>query len=131
MAIEWKEKFMIGDGKIDAEHQEWFRLANQFLLADGAQAMQACGDAFSQYTRHHFFHEEVLMREMQFPFTATHVKDHDTLWSTLEKILDVAGKNVLSKEEMEDFVGYWLVNHIVNFDKPFAVYVKRRCTSPA
>jgi hemerythrin-like metal-binding protein len=125
MEIEWQDKYKIGDGKIDAEHQEWFRLANQFLMADEQRSMQECGEAFSKYTRHHFFYEEAFMREIQFPFTATHVKEHDQLVSTLEKIMDVVGKDVLSRSELEDFVRYCLVKHIANYDAPLTVYIRR------
>ena len=129
MEIEWQDKYKIGDGKIDAEHQEWFRLANRFLMANERQSMQECGEAFSQYTRHHFFYEEAFMREIQFPFTATHVKEHDRLVSTLEKILDVVDKDVLSKAELEDFVGYCLAKHIATYDAPLAVYIRRKAVN--
>ena len=92
--------------------------------------MHASGHAFSQYTRHHFFHEEILMRDIRYPFTATHAKEHEGLVSTLNKILDVVGKEVLSKEELEEFVGYCLVKHISTCDSQLAVYVRRNATAP-
>ena len=125
MALDWDDRYTIGDGRIDAEHQEWFRLAKEFLKAGSVQSMYESGIAFSQYTRHHFFHEEILMREIQYPFTATHAKEHEGLVSTLNKILDVVGKDVLSKEELEEFVGYCLVKHISTDDSQLAVYVRR------
>ena len=130
MKIEWQEKYKIGDSHIDAEHQEWFRLANKFLMADEKQSRRAHGEAFSKYTRHHFFYEEVSMREIQFPFTATHVKEHDLLVSTLEKILEVVDEDLLEKAELEDFVGYCLVNHIATFDAPLSVYIRRKGSTP-
>jgi hemerythrin-like metal-binding protein len=130
MEIEWQDKYQIGDAKIDAEHQEWFRLANKFLMAADQQSMRECGSAFSEYTQHHFFYEETFMRAIHFPFIATHVKEHDRLVSTLDKILDVVDKDVLSKEELDDFVGYCLVKHIANFDAPLAVYVDRKRGAP-
>jgi hemerythrin-like metal-binding protein len=126
MAFEWMDRYKIGDSQIDAEHQEWFRLANTFLRADAEQSVQESGEAFSQYTRHHFFQEETLMREVEFPLTAIHVKEHDRLVGTLEKIRDVVDKDVLSKEELEGFVGYCLVQHIANFDAPFSTYIRRK-----
>jgi hemerythrin-like metal-binding protein len=130
MEIEWQDKFKIGDVKIDAEHEEWFRLANRFLNAGEQQAMHACGKAFSQFTRHHFFYEEAFMREIQFPFTATHVKEHDRLVSTLDKLLEVIEKDVLSKTEIEEFVSYCMAKHIANYDAPLAVYVRRNAVAP-
>jgi len=126
MALEWKEKYEIGDRKIDAEHQEWFRLANLFLVTDDELVMNSTGEEFFQYTLHHFVHEEVSMRELQYPFIASHIKDHESLVSTLKKVLEV-GKNELAKDELEDFVGYGLVKHITSYDSRFTLYVKRNC----
>ena len=125
MALDWKDKYKIGDGKIDAEHQEWFRLAKEFLTAGNVQSMHQSGETFSRYTQNHFSQEEIFMRDIQYPFTASHAKEHEGLVSTLNKILDVLGQDVLSKDELEDFLNYCLVKHISTFDSMLAVYVKR------
>lgn len=125
MALDWKDTHMVGDCTMDAEHQEWFQLANQFLMAGERQSMHASGKAFSQYTKHHFVNEEALMHKTQFPYTATHIKEHERLVSNLDKILDVVGMDVLSQAELEDFVTLSLAKHIANYDRPFAVYVRR------
>ena len=130
MTLQWQDRYKIGDNKIDAEHQYWFRLANNFLTAIDKQSMSASGEVFAQYTEHHFFHEEVLMHDLAYPFIATHIKEHERLVNTLSKILDI-GRDSLSKEELEDFVAYWLVKHITDYDAPFTVYVKRNCLTPA
>jgi hemerythrin len=121
MALEWKEKYRIGDGQVDAQHQEWFQLANRFLMTCDEQSFSASGEAFFHYTRHHFFHEESLMRERQYPLAAAHAKEHEKLLSTLTKILGI-GRSVLSKEELDDFVNYCLVKHITTHDAPLAKY---------
>lgn len=125
MALDWKDTHMVGDCTMDAEHQEWFQLANQFLTAGERHSMHASGQAFFQYTRHHFVNEEALMHKTQFPYTATHIKEHERLVSNLEKILDVVGMNVLSQTELEDFVGLSLAKHIAKYDRPFALYFRR------
>jgi hemerythrin-like metal-binding protein len=125
MALNWNDKYKIGDGKIDAEHQEWFRLANAFLAADCVQSMTASGEVFSQYTRQHFSEEEILMHQVQYPLMETHTREHQGLVSTLDKILDVVGEDVLTKVELEDFVGYCLAKHITTDDSRFALYIKR------
>jgi hemerythrin-like metal-binding protein len=124
MALVWEERYSIGDGAVDAEHQEWFRLANDFLMSHEAQSLHESGEAFSQYTRHHFLHEETFMRELRYPLEATHVEDHEFLVRTLTKVLDV-GKNVLTVDELNEFVSYCLVKHIDRHDAPLALYGRR------
>jgi hemerythrin len=55
----------------------------------------------------------------------THVKENDRLVSTKEKILEVVDKDMLPKEELKDFVGYYLVKHISTYDVP-TVYSRRK-----
>jgi hemerythrin-like metal-binding protein len=131
MAVEWSDKYLIGEVKIDAEHREWFRLANDFLVAVNRQARQDSGAAFSSYTRQHFLKEETLMREVRFPFTDTHVSEHDRLFDTLDKIFDACTEEVLSKLELEEFVAYTLATHISSFDAQLSVYIRRNCPAPA
>ena len=131
MAVEWNDKYLIGEVKIDAEHREWFRLANDVLVAVDRKTRHDSGAAFSSYTRHHFFKEEILMREVLYPFIATHVRDHDRLFSTLEKIFDVRTEEVLSKVELEEFVAYTLATHISSFDAQLSVYIRRNFPASA
>jgi hemerythrin len=70
------------------------------------------------------------MRDIQYPFTSTHVQEHEGLVSTLNKILDVLGQDVLSQDELEEFVNYCLVKHISTYDTMLAVYVKRNAIAP-
>jgi hemerythrin len=127
MLIEWNAKRKIGHARIDAEHQELFRLANKFLTACTKQSMNETADVFNAYTRQHFSHEEAMMRQLRYPAAATHLHEHVGLLDTLDKIMDAIDEEILSKAELEDFVGYWLVKHIAIFDAPLAVYVRRNC----
>lgn len=131
MGLLWNDKYNIGEGKIDAEHRKWFRLANDFLTAQDGTSRKHSGEAFSRFTRQHFFTEETLMREIQYPFIATHVGDHERLLCTMQKIFDDDVVGSLSKVELEEFVGYTLSRHITAFDLPLSVYVRRGCVSPA
>jgi hemerythrin-like metal-binding protein len=121
---------MIGEATTDADHQEWFRLAHVFLVACEQRTRQDAGEAFSSFTRHHFFKEETLMREIRYPFLATHQNEHERLFGTLEKIFNVDVDEVLSKTELEEFVAFTLAKHITGFDAQLSVYVRRNCHAP-
>lgn len=125
MSLEWSDRYKIGEEKTDEEHLEWFRLANTFLAAVDLKSKQETGEAFRRYTCQHFFNEEAMMHEMQFPYIATHVEEHERLVYTLNQILDVAGDDVLTKTELDEFVGYCLTRHIIKFDAPLEIYLKQ------
>jgi hemerythrin-like metal-binding protein len=125
MALLWNEKYKLGETTIDAEHHEWFRLANDFLAAQDRDARVESGEAFSRYTGQHFVAEEALMRDIQYPFMTAHVGEHERLTSTLNKIFDVDVEEIFSSTELDEFVAYTLTKHITTFDSPLSVFIKR------
>jgi hemerythrin-like metal-binding protein len=128
MALLWNEKYRLGETTIDAEHHEWFRLANDFLAAPDRESRIESGEAFSLYTGQHFKTEETLMQEIQYPFISAHVGEHERLFSTLNKIFDINVDEILSSSELDEFVAYTLTKHITTFDSPLSLYIKRHVT---
>jgi hemerythrin-like metal-binding protein len=126
MALKWIDRYEVGDNQVDAQHKEWFQIANCFLMAGSEQTLSESGEAFLQYTQHHFSNEESLMQYCQYPAAVAHAKEHEVLVSTLTKIL-IIGRNALSKVELDDFVNYCLVKHITTHDAELAIYMRRRC----
>ena len=84
MAIEWDERYRIGDQTIDEEHQELFQIAGRFLNATSQESRRATAAELRSYTKKHFSHEEMLMHDVGYPFIATHVKLHDNLIARLD-----------------------------------------------
>jgi hemerythrin len=125
MSIEWDEKYRIGNEAIDEEHRELFSIANRFLKATDIEETRAAALELRLYTKEHFRHEEVLMREVGYPLTATHLRLHADLISKLDDI-DVKIQNgELHQIEIEEFINYWFIKHMAAMDAPLVVYVKR------
>jgi hemerythrin len=125
MSIEWSEKYRIGNEAIDEEHKELFRIANKFLEAKCTEAMRASAVELRNYTREHFLHEEILMHEVGYPLTATHLTLHADLISKLGAIEEKIERGDLHHPELEEFINFWFVKHMATVDAPLVVYVKR------
>ena len=125
MPIDWNEKYRIGNKFIDDQHEELFRNANRFLVASTLDEQRTCAMKFRQYTKEHFGQEEMLMHDINYPFIATHLRQHDGLIARLASITEQVEHGALSQPELEEFINYWFVKHIAAFDAPLAIYVKR------
>jgi hemerythrin-like metal-binding protein len=125
MSIEWDEKYRIGNKAIDEEHRELFSIANRFLQATGIEETRAAALELRLYTKDHFRHEEVLMREVSYPLTATHLRLHADLISKLDVIEAKIQNGELHQVEIEEFINYWFIKHMAAMDAPLVVYVKR------
>jgi hemerythrin-like metal-binding protein len=125
MSIEWDEKYRIGNKAIDEEHRELFGIANRFLQTTGIEETRAAALELRLYTKDHFRHEEVLMREVGYPLTATHLRLHEDLISKLGAIEAKIQNGELHQVEIEEFINYWFIKHMAAVDAPLVVYVKR------
>lgn len=126
MTIEWNDRYKIGHADIDAQHQELFRLANQFFAACDKAGLTQGAMSFFKYTREHFAHEEQLMAELHYPDRQAHVDQHNDLISALGTIATSIAKNTLDKADLESFLSGWLSNHIGASDASLAAFVQRQ-----
>jgi hemerythrin len=124
--LEWIEMNRVGDLKVGGEHHEWFQLANNFLFADNLREKDEAGKSFLQFTFRHFACEETKMIDTHFPFIASHVDEHERLFRTLKKILEVTEDFALSKNELEEYMGYCLTRHISQFDDHLDLFIRRK-----
>jgi hemerythrin-like metal-binding protein len=108
MSIEWNEKYRIGDEAIDEEHKELFRIAKEFMQATDTASQRASVMALRNYTSEHFRHEEILMHEVGYPLTATHLRLHTDLISKLDAIEEKIERGELHQTELEEFINYCL-----------------------
>jgi hemerythrin-like metal-binding protein len=125
MSIEWDEKYRIGNDAIDAEHQELFRIAKKFLEASDSESKRTAASALRKYTTEHFLHEEMLMHEVGYPLTASHLKLHEDLITRLGAIENKIEQDQLYQDDLEQFINHWFIKHMAALDAPLVVYVKK------
>lgn len=123
MTIVWKDSYKIGDAEIDAQHEELFKLANQFLAANDKATQTLCAMQLYAYTRKHFEHEENLMRQIGFPGLKIHREWHNRLITRLNRISLSIEKNTLDKQELENLINEWALDHIPYDDAQLAAYI--------
>jgi hemerythrin-like metal-binding protein len=122
MTIAWQASYQTGNGEIDAQHQELFDLANQFLqAADRAEKLLFAKKLF-RHTSAHFVHEEHLMQRIDYPDIAAHFQEHTALLDRFNDFSDQIAADTLNNEDLEATVRTWLVNHIVGADAELVAY---------
>ncbi len=138
--IEWSNELKLGVPAMDTEHRQLLKLTNDFLTAAGEQApfprlTRIMGELIAR-TRIHFQAEETLLDRAAYPGLAGHKAEHGRLlveaqrlyerFSTLEATsgTDQTAARALTLEAAQ-FLQRWLVDHIVNDDRPYRPYVLR------
>lgn len=126
----WDGSLATGDERVDADHRRLFELFDGLLDVEEQQqdghAIQAALEELTDYVAVHFAHEQDLMRHAGYPERgiAAHEAEHHKLTDrTREMVLEYRdGK--LEIEELVEFLGEWLTEHILQVDRLLIAHVK-------
>ena len=129
--LSWSKQYLIGNDLIDTEHEELFRLINDFHSRwSAAHNRQDIAKVFNQlvvYADLHFQHEEKIMDEANYPKLAEHQQIHESMIDTifrLQKSYEEA--NLHLEMDTMKFVKSWMVGHILENDYLFRDFLARK-----
>jgi hemerythrin len=120
--LTWDEHFSVGVASMDKQHQVIF---DHMSAVSSALEEEAPGsksalllEKFDIYCKMHFFEEERLMDEMQYPALAGHRRQHDLFVSELE------GFMAQEHQGLDDFFAIrdWFLSHILREDITYGAF---------
>lgn len=129
--LSWSTQYLIGDDLIDAEHEELFRLINDFHSRwQEAHNRQDIGKVFNQliaYAEIHFRHEEQIMENAGFPRLPDHQQIHESMIDEVFQLHKAYMEENLHLEmQTMKFVKSWLLQHILQNDYQFRDFLARK-----
>ncbi len=132
--FEWKDRYSVGIGSIDAQHQTLFRLAGELHQAmvsgQGKVTSGKILERLIQYTTTHFAHEERLMRLHEYPDLAAHKVEHDALTKKVIQFQsDFQTGRVTITVQLLQFLKNWLEHHIERSDQRYAPHFKNKAVA--
>ena len=124
--FEMKEEYLTGIQMIDEEHRELFRITeeayvvlNDEFIPDKFDQIITIIGRLKEYTIKHFADEEAYMESIQYKRMFTQKIEHAEFVEKLEDIdfdqMDLNQSDALLK--LLEFLGDWLVHHILEKDK--------------
>lgn len=129
--IVWKEVYQTGIVALDNEHKQLIAQINRLYEAirdkRGAGALGETIRMLLEYTEQHFQHEEQLLAQFHFPGREDHLEAHRSLRQQVEELemRCAAGSEELARE-LFNFLRAWLLEHILEVDKKYGVYLESR-----
>jgi hemerythrin len=133
---QWDDSFKTGDGVVDSQHQELFRMVNELhnaIIANkGKEILGPTLDKLAKYTIEHFQTEEGLMERIKYPSLSTHQQKHKDL---TDEVVDLVGKfkagQMVLSITLSNFLAKWLRHHIKEDDVALVNFSKASSTSAA
>ncbi len=128
--LSWSDQYLIGDVTIDSQHQELFRLINDFHTQwtedRDRQDIARVLNQLINYAQLHFKDEETIMEEAGYPKFVQHQQLHDAMVETIFKLhKDFTEGGLHLEMDTMRFVRAWLLEHILENDYIFRDFLAR------
>jgi hemerythrin-like metal-binding protein len=132
--IVWNDDFSLGNGVFDSQHRQLIDLINETTesLENNAPEADAIPllRSLQEYARYHFEAEEAYMAEVGFPGLDEHVRQHRYFFDRVQELdARLFSDEVGILNELSEFLGFWLIDHIVISDFKYASFAGTRTDS--
>ncbi|MBN8527331.1 MAG: hemerythrin family protein [Planctomycetes bacterium] len=127
--MQWSEMLAIDGGAVDEQHRGLFDAVNAFHQAvvqgQAVDAVAGTLDYLKDYGHRHFTDEEAMLEASGYPGLAQHRRQHRQFTDQVESFRTqlLEGGSGLG-HSMSQFLGSWLVNHIMVADKAYASFLR-------
>lgn len=125
--ITWSEQLSVNVAQIDGQHQKLIAIINDLTEAIQTGKAKAAIDDTVQglfdYARTHFETEEKYFQQFDYPEAASHIKEHEEFIQKVREFQTRPAKGQFSLSiQVLQFLGNWLINHILGTDKKYSVF---------
>ncbi|MBC8555888.1 MAG: hemerythrin family protein [Candidatus Brocadiales bacterium] len=122
--IKWEDRFSVNVSKIDEEHKFFILIINKVIVAkQGNNKHEKISDALNEMTAYalsHFKSEEAYMLDLDYPEYQQHKEEHkEFIKTTVSFCKRVMNRDNNIIDDLFEYLGQWLVEHIQGTDKKF------------
>lgn len=127
-SLAWTDDLCVGSPAIDREHRDLVELFQRLAdpaRQDDAAFLRATLDDLVRHVGEHFEREEGIMRRHGYTDYALHRQLHGDLLDQINHFTDLMDETgaALPPARIVDFVGNWLVGHILRDDKALGLWL--------
>lgn len=127
--VRWSDALSVGNAQIDDQHRILVDTINQLASAESLNnhyAVSMIIDELLSYAAFHFYLEEKLMAESNYPYLQEHIEMHKYFVNWVQDFRDdyvTYGKRALGEPVLK-FLKDWLIQHIFEEDKRYSAFLK-------
>ncbi|MBU0660754.1 bacteriohemerythrin [Patescibacteria group bacterium] len=125
MYLKWSPIYSVNVAKLDEQHKTIFGLINDlFELKDHLSKKEelAIIHKLIDYANEHLKTEETYFKELNYPNTISHTKQHDNYRKQVkafETKIEKSDELEKDHDELIDFLKHWWLNHIQKIDQEY------------
>jgi hemerythrin len=123
--IEWKDEYLLGDSKIDAQHKKLFEMANNALVCHQDQSISSNERGkrvnkilldLQEYIQTHLEYEEKYMEEIEYPQYEEHVQMHTKMRNIMALVVEKASNLSDFEISLTNLLETLFITHIKEYD---------------
>ena len=129
--VRWDPDYLIGEEKIDAEHQKLFKIANEaFKIGEqentNKEEVKKILTNLASYIQEHFQYEEEYMKQINYPQVQKHCDIHQKIIFEMNSLIkEITSTDIMTFEfKLAIFIEKSLVQHIIYEDKKIKHFLK-------
>ncbi len=124
-----QQKMGTGIEVVDRDHKTLFAIMNRCLQLSKQDPEYEEKESLIltelvDYTHGHFKREEIIMQACGYPSLRNHKKTHQFLLKQVDRKCADFNAGRLSSNDLSQFLGDWLIEHIYHLDQGISVYTK-------
>jgi len=130
--IVWSDSLLLGDARVDTQHQKIFELVNDIInMCENGSSTKKVKETLNfmvDYAVGHFADEEALQLEYNYPEYEKHKQKHEEFKVKVNELVQRFNENGSSAElsnEINSFLVRWLVDHIQEEDKKIGEHIRK------
>ncbi|MBU1564862.1 MAG: bacteriohemerythrin [Proteobacteria bacterium] len=129
--INWRDEFSVGVAEMDQQHKKLLAMINRLIaeqkVLTDPKTIADLLTSMIDYADEHFRAEEFLMAEYGYDRKTEQEEAHRAFAEKTQSFCSTAyiGPNILS-EALLDFLGTWLVGHILREDMQYKEFFKSK-----
>jgi hemerythrin len=129
--LTWNDAYSVNDEELDSHHKKLMSILNSLygecLEVDIENCVGPKMDELLAYADYHFKAEEQYMREIEYFEIDDHIEMHKAFAFKLGEMKLVPHTSELElTRELIVFIGKWLLRHVLEEDKKYAVHAAGR-----
>ena len=115
--FKWSPKYLLGNKDIDEKHEIIFTMLNDFYHKENKQSAIMLAQHLSSYIDLQLSSEESLLRQINYPDTENHLKEHQEFRENFKSLIKkLEHYNVDLQHKIAMYIFNWLSNHILKSD---------------
>jgi hemerythrin len=127
----WKDEYSVNNEELDSHHKQLISILNSLygdcLDSDNENCVGPKLDDLLAYAEYHFKAEVEYMRRIEYFEVDDHIERHNAFIYRLGEMKRIPRQNQLEQaKELIVFIGKWLLHHVLDEDRKYAVYAAGR-----